>query len=101
MQDSPLLRDPNHPFAKLARELSRELEREKELAPSTLWRWATKGLRGIKLEYLRVGGTMVSSREALNRFFVKLSAQDRKDASTAPQGESSEVEQELDALGIG
>ena len=43
----------------------------KPTAPSTLYRWASIGLRGVKLEVLRVGGCTCMSREALQRFFVR------------------------------
>lgn len=35
---------------------------------STLWRWAFKGVSGVKLEVLRLGGRTVTSLEALERF---------------------------------
>jgi hypothetical protein len=40
---------------------------------STLHRWATSGIRGIVLETLVCGGCRVTSREALQRFFERLS----------------------------
>lgn len=39
---------------------------------ATLFRWAAKGLNGVKLEIVQVGGTKCTSREALARFFQKL-----------------------------
>jgi len=39
---------------------------------STLFRWATDGLRGEKLEVVQVGGTKCTSKEALTRFFTRL-----------------------------
>ncbi len=38
--------------------------------PATVWRWATKGSRGIKLESLMVGGIRCTSVEALERFLL-------------------------------
>ena len=43
---------------------------------STMWRWCRKGLRGVHLEYIRVGRNIATSREALNRFFTALAAAD-------------------------
>jgi hypothetical protein len=40
---------------------------------STIWRWCRVGIRGVKVEHLMVGSRCVTSREALNRFFQKLS----------------------------
>lgn len=35
---------------------------------ATVWRWMSKGCGGVKLEYLVVGRTRYTSREALQRF---------------------------------
>lgn len=40
---------------------------------ATLYRWASRGLRGIQLETIQVGGTLCTSLEALQRFFEQLS----------------------------
>jgi hypothetical protein len=40
---------------------------------STMHRWASKGCRGVVLETLQVGGGRYTSREALGRFFERLS----------------------------
>jgi len=41
---------------------------------STLYRWTTSGCCGVVLESIQVGGTRCTSREALQRFFERLSA---------------------------
>jgi hypothetical protein len=38
-------------------------------APSTIWRWHSKGIAGVRLETLCLGGTRYTSAEALQRFF--------------------------------
>ena len=69
---------------------------------STLYRWATAGVAGVKLETIRVGGTLCTSLEALQRFFERLSGDD----SDAPrrtrsrQREMATAEVELNAAGI-
>lgn len=40
---------------------------------ATLYRWSLKGCKGIVLETIQVGGTRCTSREALQRFFERLS----------------------------
>jgi Protein of unknown function (DUF1580) len=40
---------------------------------STLYRWATAGCRGVILETIQIGATRCTSREALQRFFERLS----------------------------
>ena len=39
---------------------------------STLYRWSTAGCRGVVLETVQIGGTRCTSKEALGRFFRKL-----------------------------
>jgi len=40
---------------------------------SSIWRWIHVGIRGVHLEHLRIGRRVVTSREALQRFFQTLS----------------------------
>lgn len=49
---------------------------------STLWRWCRKGCRGIRLEYVRIGSKIATSREALDRFFNAQAAADSALEST-------------------
>lgn len=39
----------------------------------TVWHWMRQGVRGVKLESVRVGGRVYSSEEALKRFLAALS----------------------------
>lgn len=43
---------------------------------STLWRWCRVGINGVTMEYLRLGRKIVTSREAMARFFTKLAEMD-------------------------
>ena len=43
---------------------------------SCLFRWAKGGLRGVRLETMRVGGTLCTSKQALERFFARLAELD-------------------------
>jgi hypothetical protein len=47
------------------------------VSPTTVWRWCRKGVRGVHLEYARVGRRIVTSREALTRFGDALAEADR------------------------
>jgi hypothetical protein len=49
---------------------------------SCLFRWAKHGLRGVRLETIRVGGTLCTSREALERFFARLAELDGRGGDT-------------------
>ena len=42
---------------------------------ATVWRWARKGINGVRLETCRVGGRYVTSIEALERFSRKLNSE--------------------------
>jgi hypothetical protein len=66
--------------------------------PATVYRWVARGLRGHRLESIRLGGTLYTSREALQRFAEALTAETSpgRPASTAP----TKVEEELTRLGI-
>jgi len=54
--------------------------------PSTLWRWCTKGLGGVKMDYLLIGRRVVSSRESTRRFFEACTqAARQRTTSTVPR----------------
>lgn len=43
---------------------------------STLWRWIRKGINGVRLESLRLGGRFCTTQEALRRFGRELAARE-------------------------
>jgi hypothetical protein len=49
---------------------------------SSLWRWARCGVRGVRLEYVRLGSKIATSKEALSRFVNALAAADEPIVST-------------------
>lgn len=55
-------------FGEAARYVGK-LKGAKAVAFQTLFRWATKGCRGVVLESICIGGTRCTSKEALQRFF--------------------------------
>jgi hypothetical protein len=50
---------------------------------SQVYRWARRGLRGVKLEWVRCGGRRYTSREAITRFITALTIADGGDAPIA------------------
>ena len=52
--------------------------------PSTLYRWTTRGVRGVRLEYVRIGHRIATSREALARFAQQLAAVDGRSSRDMP-----------------
>ena len=59
----------------------------KRIHISTLWRWCKKGLKGINLEYIRTGSKIITSQEAMQRFFdtvTKLDETQQQHSSQKP-----------------
>jgi hypothetical protein len=50
---------------------------------SQIYRWAMRGLRGVRLEWIRCGGKRFTSREALQRFYSRLTLADGGESSLA------------------
>src|SRR5436853_358752 len=90
--------EPVFPLAKAAKRIP-HLRADRPVAPSTLWRWATVGLRGIKLETTTIGGTTCTSDNALRQFFSALSGNTKREGKPA-EAEQRHVEEELDREGI-
>lgn len=72
---------------------------------ATIYRWMTVGCKGIILESLQVGGTRCTSREALQRFFDRLTAQAAGSPPPAPaprvdRRAVAQAERVLDRAGI-
>jgi hypothetical protein len=67
----------------------------KAVHPSAIWRWARKGIKGIRLETLRLGGRFLTSMEALDRFGKALAA---VDAGENPIASEYQAHLELEVL---
>jgi hypothetical protein len=73
--------------------------------PSTLWRWASNGIAGVRLPIIRIGGTACTTRDALRRFLADVEAARRpspleqRPAQTAPTP-SDQAAAALGLLGI-
>ena len=68
---------------------------------ATLYRWAQSGVRGVQLEVLRVGGTLCTSVEALQRFAERCSGiEPSARTSRQRQKQKAQAEAELTAAGI-
>ena len=57
----------------------------------SLWRWATRGIRGVRLESRRMGGRLFTSKPALDRFGERL-AQAYADEPTTPRNTNTPSE---------
>lgn len=96
--DPPIrLRDlPSHPL------VPRKDGRKPHL--SACHRWVTRGIRRHRLEAVRCGGTLCTSRSALTRFYRRTSGIDPSSTAPQPGGPRDEAlskaEQELEAAGL-
>jgi hypothetical protein len=73
---------------------------------STLWRWALRGIRGIRLETISVGDTLCTTREALEEFIRRvteargISTTSASHMSRQRKREIAQAEHNLDRAGI-
>ena len=76
----------------------------KKIHISTVHRWASRGLRGVRLETICCGGVRCTSAQALQRFFERLSDPDAATISVITPSQRHKAhlraEAELDAAGI-
>lgn len=59
--------------------------------PSTVHRWIKRGVRGIQLETIRIGGRRYTSVEAIHRFIEATSKHDQVRVAEANQQTSNNV----------
>jgi hypothetical protein len=78
------------------------LRRGRPIHISTIYRWASRGVRGVRLETGRLGRTLVTSREALQRFADRLAALDRRKPGDVTRSSAKEarIKRELDRQGF-
>jgi uncharacterized protein DUF1580 len=84
-----------------------QLARQEGVSIPTTWRWAMRGIRGIRLETIQVGGRRYTSLEAYSRAVARWTDAANETATllTPPTNREKEVtcqrtERELDAAGI-
>lgn len=89
-------------FVEVAKRMPRR-RRGRPVNVATIHRWAKNGVRGVRLESLRLGGGLVTSVEALQRFAESLTAGDgQRVVRTSAQREraADRAEAELEAAGV-
>jgi len=81
-----------------------EAARLLDLHPSTLWRWASRGIGGQRLPMLRLGGRRIILRRDLDNFLARLNADGpehtTQDVSADRQRQIQAAEARLKAAGI-
>lgn len=92
----PLSEAPRHPMLRRGRRAGRPIHR------ATLERWRTRGVSGVVLETVKVGGIRFTTFEAIERFITRLTRGGPPDAPSPSQiaGAHRAAEQELVDAGI-
>jgi hypothetical protein len=75
---------------------------QRPAAPCTIWRWAKRGISGVRLETIYMGGTRYTSVEALKRFFDAVTLARSTQANTpepltTPGSRTASTQQQLRA----
>jgi len=92
--------DPFHEDVFPLRETPKRMK-GRRVHPSTVWRWVQRGVRGHKLETIRIGGITCTSEKALARFFAALSnANSSKAKPINDAARQAAVERELARFGL-
>jgi len=63
----------------------------KKIHKSTVWRWCSKGLKGVRLEHVKIGRRICTTRDALDRFFDSLAEKDTMEGFRVPTDSDSQV----------
>lgn len=66
----------------------------------TMWRWATAGVRGNRLEVIRIGKTLCTTDEAIVRFFNSSTLPPAKVAEAVRAAQRQSAAAILDAAGM-
>lgn len=68
LEKSNLLNEEPLPLSVIAKQIPNRRGRL-GVNPASVWRWTKRGIRGCKLECIHVGGIVMTTKAALQRFF--------------------------------
>jgi hypothetical protein len=85
-----LTRETPIPLAKAAKVYTNR-QGDQGVNVATVWRHATRGVRGVKLESMMVGGIRMTSKEAVLRFFERVTAVAEKPVSGTEHAEKHQL----------
>lgn len=71
---------------------------ERTPSRATLHRWRLRGVRGVKLETILIGGLRYTSKEAIERFIVNQNSADAPSAAMTPAQRRTQSEAARQAL---
>lgn len=63
----------------------------KVIHAGSVWRWCRRGMRGVRLEYVRCGRRIATSEEALHRFFEAVAQTDETSVDLATTGAGTDA----------
>ena len=86
------------PLTEVAKALPR-LRGGRKVHLSTIYRWISRGVNGVRLESLKLGRATVTSREALQRFAERQTRADRPEDHRVP-ARSAAAARELERRGL-
>lgn len=70
-----------------------KLAKEADVNVSTVWRWAQRGVKGVRLETFCVGGRRYTTREAWDRFVARTT--EIATGEPMPVRQSDQMEREI------
>jgi hypothetical protein len=79
-----------------------KLANEQGVAPATVWRWATRGIRGHVLETFSLGAKKLTTREAFLRWIAATNGE-KVDSGQTPRDREQSIttaERELESMGV-
>lgn len=73
-----------------------------KVSTSTLWRWYSRGSRGVRLEIARIGGSVYTTRDAIRDFIQARSVAGGAAVPQAPTAStrSKRAMRELERMGL-
>jgi excisionase family DNA binding protein len=78
--------------------------RQLGVSVASTWRWAREGFHGVRLDYVRIGRRILTSKQALQRFADALTAQDQRRTepviSAQDAGGDRDFDSEAEAEGL-
>ena len=77
--------------------------RDRPVHVSTLYRWISRGVRGVRLEAVQIGGSLYVSQQSLQRFADCLTVVNSACASNQPKRAApieTKIDEALDAAGF-
>jgi hypothetical protein len=74
--------------------------RDRPIHPATLHRWRLHGVRGVKLDAVKLGGRWYTTEQAVQRFVAVLSGSGVSPVEARPATSTIKADQILETLGI-